>query len=91
MASSSKLNALRKKNMATQSNDSGDTSSSSNSHAKKFNDDNSTYEDCLGCRLVGAAAFGGLAGYTLYQRSQLSKANYAGRRAGLLVFSAGKQ
>ncbi|KAJ1675336.1 hypothetical protein EV182_001472 [Spiromyces aspiralis] len=47
------------------------------------------FEDCLPCKLVGSGALLGLAGYSLYQRSQLSARLYPTRRLGLMVFGIG--
>ncbi|KAJ1936397.1 hypothetical protein GGF37_005626 [Kickxella alabastrina] len=42
------------------------------------------FQDCLSCRLVGAGALLGVAGYALHARSELDPLRFAARRRGLL-------
>ncbi|KAJ2888913.1 hypothetical protein FB639_000286 [Coemansia asiatica] len=45
------------------------------------------YRDCLPCKLVGAGAMTGVAGYALHARSELDPARFPARRKGLLGLS----
>ncbi|KAI9504685.1 hypothetical protein BX070DRAFT_233796 [Coemansia spiralis] len=45
------------------------------------------YKDCLPCKVVGAGAMTGLAGYVLYERARMDPIRFASRRRGLLGIS----
>ncbi|KAJ2719653.1 hypothetical protein GGI07_005087 [Coemansia sp. Benny D115] len=45
------------------------------------------FQDCLPCKLVGAGAMAGLAGYSLKVRSELDPARFQARRRGMLGLS----
>ncbi|KAJ2599866.1 hypothetical protein GGF39_002047 [Coemansia sp. RSA 1721] len=72
--------------------DSTDSSSSYSRAAASDSTSTSTpsaqeYQDCLPCKLVGAGAMAGVAGYALHARSELDPVRFAARRRGLLGLS----